>query len=677
MKKIVVLSLIFATLGLNANPVKWSYSVNPLEGSKAELVFSASIDPSYQLYGTEFPSGGPRPTEFIFDDSKTFKKIGKVKENPAPKIKFDQDFGINVAVHSGNVRFIQTIEILSEKDFTISGTIDYMVCDENSCFPQDADFKFSVKGRPQTPFNTDVLDKQIASKVSSDDEITDVIPDLADMEEKIAVAATTTDNSESSSENIWWFILLALGAGFACILTPCVFPMIPLTISFFMSGGAKRSESILKGVIFGFSIAVIYGLLGVIVAITKSPELANVLSTHWIANLIFFALFVAFACSFFGLFEIKLPTGLSNKLDAKADKGGLIAAFFMAAVLTLVSFSCTGPFAAALLVEAAMGTSVLKPILGMFAFGFAFGLPFMILSMSPALMKKMPKSGGWLNSVKVVFAFILLAFAMTFLLTIDTVYNLHLFTREVYIGIWIVIFSLMGFYLLGKIKFSYDSDVKHLGVFRLFLVIATFSFVMYLIPGLFGASLKMISSLKPPMSAQQFNLQKPIVYASVTSEETGISKLCGTPKWSDKFQLPHGLQGYFDFEEGMACARQLGKPVFLDFTGHGCKNCKEMEANVWGDPEVLELLNQYLIIVLNTNDRTALPESEWVTSKLDGKVKKTIGKVNYSLQMERFNTNALPYYVILDSEGNPLTEKGIGAVSKKEFIAFLKKGLGR
>ncbi|MCL2683091.1 MAG: thioredoxin family protein [Bacteroidales bacterium] len=673
MKKIVVLSLIFATFGLNANPVKWLYSVNPLEGNKAELIFSAGIDPSYQLYGTEFPSGGPRPTEFIFDDSKAFKKIGKIKENPAPKIKFDQDFGINVAVHSGNVRFIQTIEILSEKEFTILGTIDYMVCDESSCFPYDTDFKFLVKGRPQTPFNTDVLNKQIESKEQNNDEVIDVIPDLADIEEKIFIAATITNNSESSSENIWWFILLALGAGFACMLTPCVFPMIPLTISFFMSGGAKRSESILKGLIFGFSIAVIYGLLGVVVAITKSPELANVLGTHWIANLIFFALFVTFACSFFGLFELKLPTGLSNKLDAKADKGGLIAAFFMAVVLTLVSFSCTGPFAAALLVEAAMGTSVLKPILGMFAFGFAFGLPFMILSMSPALMEKMPKSGGWLNSVKVVFAFILLAFAMTFLLTIDTVYNLHLFTREVYIGIWIVIFSLMGFYLLGKIKFAHDSDVKHIGVFRLFLVIATFSFVMYLIPGLFGAPLKMISSLKPPMSAQQFNLQKQVVYTPVIFEQ----KLCGTPKWSDKFHLPHDLQGYFDFEEGMACAQQLGKPVFLVFTGHGCKNCKEMEANVWSDPEVLELLNQYLIILLNTNDKTVLPESEWMTSKLDGKLKKTIGKVNYTLQMERFNTNALPYYMILDSAGNPLTEKGVGAVNKKDFIVFLKKGLAR
>jgi thiol:disulfide interchange protein DsbD len=328
---------------------------------------------------------------------------------------------------------------------------------------------------------------------------------------------------------------------------------------------------------------------------------------------------------------------------------------------------------ALLLVEAAMGTSALKPILGMFAFGFALGLPFMIFSMSPALMKKLPKSGGWLNSVKVVFAFIMLAFSMTFLLTIDTVYAFNLFSREVYIGIWIVIFSLMGFYLLGKIKFAHDSDVKHIGVFRLFLVIVTFSFVMYLIPGLFGAPLKMISSLKPPLSAQQFNLQKPVHHAPF-EEKLEVPQ---TVKHSDKFSLPHGLQGFFDYEEGLAYAQKTGKPIFLDFTGHGCKNCKKMEANVWSDPEVLSLLNEYTIIALYTNDRTPLPESEWRVSNLDGKVKNTIGKVNYDFQLERFRTNALPYYVTLDKDGNPTTDKGIGYVGKAEFLEYLKKGLGR
>jgi thiol:disulfide interchange protein DsbD len=347
----------------------------------------------------------------------------------------------------------------------------------------------------------------------------------------------------------------------------------------------------------------------------------------------------------------------------------------MAAVLTIVSFSCTGPFVAILLVEAAMGTSVLKPILGMFAFGFALGLPFMIFAMSPTLMKKMPKSGGWLNSVKVVFAFILLAFSLTFLLNVDTVYNIGLFTREVYLGIWIVIFSLMGLYLLGKIKFSHDSDVQHIGILRLLLVIVTFSFVVYLIPGLFGAPLKAISSLTPPLTKQQFNLNAPGARHLGTAGGAEFSQICGTPRWNDLFKLPHGLQGYFDYKEGMACAKQLGKPVFIDFTGHGCKNCKKMEADVWGDPEVLELLQQYVIIALYTNDRTQVPENEWIVSKIDGKVKNTIGRINNDFQIERFNTNTLPYYVVLDNEGNALVEKGIGYSNKAEFIEFLKKGL--
>jgi thiol:disulfide interchange protein DsbD len=663
MKKILFFSLIFAVFSLNANPIQWSYSVNQLDGNRAELVFSASIESGYQLYAIEIPDGGPLPTVFSFDQSNAFKRIGKIKEVPKPVVKFDEMFEINVGTHTGNVKFIQVIEILSEKDFTVTGTIDGMYCDNNSCMPfNDIDFKFSVKAASPVAKNDAAIQEAAIPNEAETEE-------LSDVEEDRLVPQNSSEKTEKS-ETFWWFIILAFGAGLLAVLTPCVFPMIPMTVSFFMSGGAKRSEAILKGLIFGFSVALIYSLLGVIVAITNNPAIANILSTNWIANLIFFAMFVAFACSFFGLFEITLPAGLSNKLDAKADKGGLIASFFMAAVLALVSFSCTGPFVATLLVEAAMGTSKLKPILGMFAFGFALGLPFMIFSMSPALMKKMPKSGGWLNSVKVVFAFIMLAFSMTFLLTVDTVYAFNLFSREMYIGIWIVIFTLMGLYLLGKIKFAHDSDVKHIGVFRLFLVILTFSFVLYLIPGLFGAPLKTISSLNPPMSAQKFSLQSSSAASPSFKEKMSV-------KYDDKFKLPHGLQGFFDYEEGLAHAQKTGKPIFLDFTGHGCKNCKEMEAKVWSDPEVLALLNEFVVIALYTNDRTVLPESDWKTSKLDGKVKNTIGKINYDFQLERFRTNMLPYYVVLDSDGKPLTDKGVGYVGKSEFIEHLKKGLKR
>jgi len=665
------MALAFATLTLNANPVSWSFTVNPLQGNRAELVFSANIQPGWNLYSIDVPPNGPLPTEFIYNSSNAFRVIGNVREVPAAPIVFDATFEMEVGKHTGNVRFIQQIEILSETDFTITGEIHYMVCDDVVCIPFDYEFRFSVRGIPRTPV-AQAVPETATPNVVVETATTEIESIGTDETSAPAVSAPATgDSNRASNDRFLLFILLAIGAGFAAVLTPCVFPLIPMTVSFFMSGESTRRQTITKGLVFGFSVAFLYSLLGVVVAITNSPGIANALSTHWIANVLFFSLFIIFACSFFGLFEITLPASLSNKLDAKADKGGLIAAFFMAAVLTIVSFSCTGPFVAVLLIEAARGTSALQPILGMFAFGLALGLPFMLLSMAPSLLKKLPKSGGWLNSVKVVFAFILLAFSMTFLQTIQSVYNLSIFSREVYLAIWIVIFTLMGFYLLGKIKFSHDSDVKHVGVLRLFLVIATFSFVVYLIPGLFGAPLSRIATLTPPMSKQEFNIAGgggATVFAPTQQRQV---------RHGDIFTLPHGLQGFFDYEEGLAYARQTGRPIFLDFTGHGCRNCREMEARVWSDPEVLALLNEFVIIALYTNDRTVLPEDEWFVSELDGRLKNTIGRQNADLQMRRFGTNTLPYYVVLDSDGNPLRERGIGVSSIPEFKEFLLFGLGR
>jgi len=680
MKKILFMALAFATLTLNANPVSWSFTVNPLQGNRAELVFSANIQPGWNLYSIDVPPNGPLPTEFIYNPSNAFRVIGNVREVPSAPIVFDATFEMEVGKHTGNARFIQQIEILSETDFTITGEIHYMVCDDAVCIPFDYEFRFSVRGIPRAPAPiANVGAGHVPPNVGTDEvEITTTETESIGTDETSAPAVLETsvtpaagDQSRASNDRFLLFILLAIGAGFAAVLTPCVFPLIPMTVSFFMSGESTRRQTITKGLVFGFSVAFLYSFLGVVVAITNSPGIANALSTHWIANVLFFTLFIIFACSFFGLFEITLPASLSNKLDAKADKGGLIAAFFMAAVLTIVSFSCTGPFVAVLLIEAARGTSALQPILGMFAFGLALGLPFMLLSMAPSLLKKLPKSGGWLNSVKVVFAFILLAFSMTFLQTIQSVYNLSIFSREVYIAIWIVIFTLMGFYLLGKIKFSHDSDVKHISVLRLFLVIATFSFVVYLTPGLFGAPLSRIATLTPPMSKQEFNIAGgggATVFAPTQQRQV---------RHGDIFTLPHGLQGFFDYEEGLAYAQQTGRPIFLDFTGHGCRNCREMEARVWSDPEVLALLREFVIIALYTNDRTVLPEDEWFVSELDGRLKNTIGRQNADLQMRRFGTNTLPYYVVLDSDGNPLRERGIGVSSIAEFKEFLLIGLGR
>ncbi|MCL2414295.1 MAG: thioredoxin family protein [Bacteroidales bacterium] len=674
MKKILFFALAFAALGLNANPVNWSFSVNPLSGNRAELIFSANIEPGWNMYAVEVPPNGPLPTEFIYNPSSAFRKIGSVRENPPAPIVFDATFEMEVGKHTGLVRFIQTIEILSEQDFTITGSIDYMVCDDVMCMPFDVEFSIPVRGIPRTPAPPVTIQapaQPTPTQEASAQEIEETLIEEEIIEEEIVVMSVSVEETErASNDRFWLFIILAMVAGFAAVLTPCVFPLIPMTVSFFMSGESTRKQTMMKGVVFGLSVACLYSILGIIVAITNSPGIANVLSTHWIANTLFFILFIVFACSFFGLFEITLPASLSNKLDAKADKGGLMASFFMAAVLTIVSFSCTGPFVAVLLVEAARGTSVLQPILGMLAFGFALGLPFMLLSMAPSLLKKLPKSGGWLNSVKVVFAFVLLAFSMTFLLTIESFYGLSFFTREVYIGIWIVIFTLMGFYLLGKIKFAHDSDVKHVGVFRLFLVIATFSFVVYLIPGLFGAPLRAISGLIPTMSKQQFDLRQ--MGGAVSFQEQVQRQV----RHGDIFSLPHGLQGFFDYEEGLAYARETGRPILLDFTGHGCRNCREMESRVWSDPEVLRLLNEFVIIALYTNDRTVLPEVEHFTGT-DGRLKNTIGRQNAYLQITRFGTNTLPYYVVLDSEGNPLRDRGVGFVSRDVFIEHLEIGLGR
>lgn len=673
----------FSVLGFaQENPVKWNCSVEYLKGNEAVLVIKAEVGGGYHLYSQNMDENGPMPTSFIFPDSKDFTLIGKPAESPTPIEETDEIFGTIVRFFAQNAEFRQKITINTEKDFEIAATVDYQVCDDETCIPfSDIDLKFNVKGvkGAQVSAKSEVKETVVAQEIDSVQESVSAEEAVAAVAESTpAVASAEVAEPAQEEESLLGFFLLAILAGLAAVFTPCVFPMIPMTVSFFMDtdDGTSRKAGIIKGAIFTLSITLIYTLIGAIVAITKSADFANVLSTHWIPNLIFFLLFLTFSFSFFGLFEITLPSGLSNKLDAKADNGGYISAFFMAAVLAIVSFSCTGPFVATLLVEAAMGTSVLKPLLGMFFFGLAMGLPFFILSLFPSLLAKMPKSGGWLNSVKVVFAFVLLAFGMKFILNIDQVYELNIFTREVYLAIWIVIFSLMGFYLLGKIKFSHDSDVQHIGVFRLILVIVTFTFVIYLIPGLFGAPLKMVSSLIPPTTTQQFNLTQAAPVAGSATVTGNDQVLCGTPTYSDKLHLPFNLKGYFVYEEGMACAKEQNKPVFIDFKGHSCANCKKMESEVWSDPRVQALLKEYIIIALYCDDRTELPESEWITSSVDGKVKKTMGKKNADFQVSTFKTNTLPYYRTLGLDGQPLSNEGYGYNGDVDaFIAYLQAGL--
>ncbi len=657
MKRIFLLSgiLILSAYSLFAqlvDPVKWENKSKKLDDGITEIIFEANIEMNWHLYSQYFDEGGPVRTTFYFDESDKFELIGSPTESPEPEEEMDEIFNIKVKYFSHKATFVQKVKLLTDEAFTITGAIEYQVCQEDKCVYFNPEFQVKVKGEKPT-------------QEVSDDALTP----------KIDLSENTSTETETESKSIWGFFFMAIAFGFAGILTPCVFPMIPMTVSFFMQGQSSKFNTILKALIFGGSIVMLYTLVGLIVSLTSAgADLTTVLSSSWILNVVFFALFITFAFSFFGMFEIVLPSGLANKADRQVDKGGMLASFFMAFTLVIVSFSCTGPIIGFLLVKAATG-EVLEPVVGMFGFGLAFALPFTLMAIFPGLLKKLPKSGGWMNSVKVVFGFIILAFSMKFLSNIDQVYHFNILSRDIYLAIWIVIFFLMGIYLLGKIKFAHDTEMQHVGVFRLFIAIASFTFAVYLIPGLFGANLNAVSALIPPKTTQNFDLTKSIG-VRVVSDSNEKTELCDEPKYGDILHLPHGLEGYFDYEQGMACAKKLNKPVLLDFKGHACANCKEMENKVWSDPEVLKRLqNDYLIIALYVDDRTKLPENEWVTSAYDGKVKKTIGKKYADFQISKYNINSQPYYVLIDTEGETLVEPKGHDLNIDNFVKFLDSGV--
>ena len=504
----------------------------------------------------------------------------------------------------------------------------------------------------------------------------------APSEKEIVPPAISSDFNQRDANTpytLFTFFLVALVAGLAALLTPCVFPMIPMTVTFFSSSSAGRGEAIRKAAVYGLSIVVIYVVIGVVVSVLFGPAFANWLSTHWLPNVFFFAIFVLFGLSFLGLFEITLPSSLVNRVDQQSDKGGYYGVFFMAFTLVLVSFSCTGPLVGSVLVESA-GGQFTKPILGMLGFSVAFAVPFALFAAFPQWLSSLPKSGGWLNSVKVVLGFLELALAFKFLSVADQVYHWGLLDREIYLAIWIVIFSLMGFYLLGKIRLPHDSPLESVSVPRLLLAILTFSFVVYLIPGLVGAPLKALAGYLPPMHTHDFNVPRLLAEqgttasgpATLVGSEDGA---CEAPKYADRLHLPHGIQGYFDYEQALACAQAQNKPLFIDFTGHGCVNCREMEANVWSDPAVLRRLKQdYVVVALYVDEKEELPETEWYTSEYDGKVKKSIGQQNADLQITRFNNNAQPYYVLLNNEGELLMQPQAYDLNVQNFVDFLDEG---
>jgi thiol:disulfide interchange protein len=634
------------------SPVKWSLEQKPAGNNEIELTFKATIESGWHLYSTNLPEGGPIKTTFTFTaDSLNYVVVDGITPKTTPTKEHDKIFNMDLEFFSNEALFVQKIKVLSNQSFSLKGTIEYQSCNNETCTLDDHDFSFDITGSKAA----------VASVVNK----------------------SFTAGDEPVHHNLWWFLMFSFVAGLAAILTPCVFPMIPMTVSFFMNSSKSRLQAKTQAFVYGGSIILIYTLIGTVVALTLGADFANWISTHWIPNVLFFIIFVVFAFSFFGAFEIILPSSWVNRSDRQVDRGGIGGAFFMALTLVLVSFSCTGPIVGAILVESA-GGMVIKPIVGMLGFSLAFALPFTLFAIFPQWLSNLPKSGGWLNSVKVVLGFIELALGLKFLSIADQTYHWRILDREVYLAFWIVIFTMMGFYLLGKMKFAHDSDTKFITVPRLVMALITFTFVVYLIPGMFGAPLKAISGYLPPMTSHDFDLHK-IIRDEVKLVDRapaggGFSALgavpCEKPKYGEIFELPHGLEGFFDFEQGLACAKAQNKPVFIDFTGHGCVNCREMEANVWSDPRVLERLkNEFVIIALYVDDKTELPQSEWITSTYDQKVKKTIGKKFADFQISRFGVNAQPYYVLLDHNQELLAKPTARDLNPDHFIEFLDKGL--
>lgn len=659
-------------------PVKWSFKVEQSAPDEATLMFIAKADKGWHVYSQDIPPGGPIPTTFSFEKSAHFKLVGKVTE-PKAIVENDPNFDMVLKFFADKVVFKQKIKILSAKDFEVKGVLNFMCCDDKQCLaPTDVDFTFAMKGNPgaattATPEPEPVVAPDSASHQPAAQTKTDSIQKTVEQSKLVE-----TDADKAADQSLLWFFLISFVAGLMAIVTPCVFPMIPMTVTFFMHDTKSKRKARMEAIMYGLSIIVIYTVIGTVVAVTLGANFANFLSTHWIPNVFFFLIFLVFAASFLGMFEITLPSWLVNKADKQADKGGYSGAFFMAFTLVLVSFSCTGPIVGALLVKSA-GGAVLMPIIGMLGFSLAFALPFGLFAFFPSWLSGLPKSGGWLNSVKVVLGFLELALGLKFLSIADQTYHWHILDREIYLAFWIVIFFLMGMYLLGKIKFNHDSEMPHIGVPRLILAIITFSFVVYMIPGMWGAPLKALSGYLPPQTYQDFDLNT-IIKQEVAAVNTGGANkpatLCDAPKYSEFLKLPHELDGYFDYKQALACAKKQNKPLFIDFTGHGCVNCREMEANVWSNPEVLKRLREnYIVTALYVDDKTDLPESDWYTSTYDKKVKKSIGKQFADLQITRFNVNSQPYYVLLDTSGHLLTTPRAYDLNVDAFVKFLDTGV--
>ena len=641
------------------NPVKWTTSAEKISDKEYILKAQAVIQSGWHLYGQYIEEGGPSPTAFTFKNTpKKFELIGKTTEDKGHET-VDKIFDMKIKYFEDKAVFTQKIKFTSDEIVNVAADVDFMVCDDSNCLPPSTEeliFKIPNAKKLAVAENNAIADN---------DTIVAEEKTLVKEGEKVVKEVVNTTKKNESRGFLGIFILAFL-SGFAALLTPCVFPMIPMTVSYFTKQSKTKAAGIRNAMIYGFSIVIIYVLLGSIVTAVFGADSLNALSTNVWFNIIFFILLVVFACSFLGAFEIMLPSALANKVDSQADRGGLIGIFFMALALAIVSFSCTGPIVGTLLVEAASKGGI-APIVGMLGFSIAIALPFSLFAAFPGWLNALPKSGGWLNTVKVVLGFLELALAFKFLSNADLVLQLHFLEREVFLAIWIAVFGVLAFYLFGKITLPHDSPLNHISVGRLSFGIIVLTFTIYLIPGLWGAPLKLISGFPPPMQYSE------------SPDGFGASKSSGESRSTLPEGAEYGPQNiitFHDYDKGMEFAKKAGKPVLLDFTGYACVNCRKMEELVWSDSKVLGVLNTDVVLIsLYVDDKKELPETEQYISETTGKKIKTIGNKWSDLQIKRYKANAQPFYVITDHSSTNLTSPSAYNPNIEEYYNWLQSGI--
>ena len=631
MKRLILfIAVLFAfalqAAALSPQPVQWSVSARRVQKNVYEIKALGKLEAGWHIYDLQEYDGGPNPTVFTVSGDGV-EPVGQPEITSKVIKEYDDIFEMEIGTCGDPVEIVQRVNVVKDGRCDALVSIEWQACTDGNCMPPE-DFEATV---------------QLVGKGTA---------------------------GSDASKGLLGLILEAILWGFLMLLTPCVFPMVPMTVSFFLKQSGSAAAGRFKALMYGLFIILLYTVpICIIIGLTwavggagVTADIFNWLATHWLPNILFFIIFMVFAASFFGAFEIVLPSKWTNSADKKSDKGGLAGVFFLALTLVLVSFSCTGPIVGTVLIKSTQG-EFWTPMVTMLAFSVAFALPFALLAFFPSVLKKLPKSGGWLNSVKVVLGFIELALGLKFLSVADQTYHWHLLDREVYLAIWIVCFTLLGLYLMGKIRFKYDTPLEHISVGRLVLIIIDFSFVVWMIPGMWGAPLKALSGYLPPLETQDFVIGK---YSQAPVQAAPTVDL-----YDSVVSLPHGLSGYSKLEDGIAAAAASGRKVFVDITGHGCVNCREMEARVWSDPEVLRRLrDNFVIVSLYVDDKTRLPEDQWVTTP-EGKVLKDVGRVNSKMVLDRFGVNSQPNYFILDGEGSILAGPRGYNLDTEEFVRFL------